>query len=924
MPRRYNLRPRKDVDVKWIEDETLKDEDSEEEEDSDYEPSDHEEEDAELDEEMDESETETETESETSKPAVIQIPMPKKGMRVKIEIDNRDEDDGMFLLADDDDDEEDDEFMEYLMNKYVPPSRISNKRKKSDKEDDDEPELSLNRDEQTYFDELPKSKQKKFKKQMKQVALVSKDENTPAKFRILDLPIAESIKSLVIKKIDLLNDMDGGEVHKLRNWVDGFMRLPFGNHVPLPVRFEDGPKPCADFLSDTRKSLDKSVYGMNGAKTQIMQILAQWISNPASVGNVIALKGPPGVGKCHAKDTPILMYDGTVKLVQDIVIGDLVMGDDSTPRTVTNLGRGRDMMYDIIPTGKNKEKFTVNSEHILCLKQTGVGSIKTVARLNNKVAFKTIRFDNKEKKLKYLTFSSYEEAKSYLESFTEEDRITEISVKDYLKLPSQVKTHWLKGYKKAVEFQPHPVDFDPYILGLWLGDGTSCTCEITNQDATVLGYLNTALRKYDSMLVYRSKYTYRIRGYKKNKNVFLDFLQKYNLINNKHIPNAYKINSREIRLQVLAGLIDTDGYMSNNCYEITQKNKVLADDIVFLARSLGFSVTIKENEKSCMYKDEKRIGLYHNIIISGDLSEVPVRIARKKGSVRTQIKDHLVYGFEVREIGEGDYYGFTLDGNCRYFIGDFTVTHNTSFARNGIASALKRPFEFFSLGGATDSSTFVGHSYTYEGSTWGRIVDGLMHARCMNPVMYFDELDKVSTTPQGEEIISMLIHLTDRSQNTQFHDRYFAGVDFDLSQCLFVFSFNDENKVHPILRDRMQVIHCSGYNADEKKIILNQFIWPQILERIKMTDGLTITDEAVKHIIQEYSHEEEGVRNLIRSVETLVTRINLLRIADEATAKSYPFYTKVTLPMSITPDNVKHILQDMTRQDNESWRRLYV
>lgn len=542
MPRRYNLRPRKDVDVKWIEDETLKDEDSEEEEDSDYEPSDHEEEDAELDEEMDESESETETHDN---PAVIQIPMPKKGMRVKIEIDNRDEDDGLFLMADDDEEEEDDEFMEYLMNKYVPPSRISNKRKKTDKEDDDEPELSLNRDEQTYFDELPKSKQKKFKKQMKQVALVSKDENTPAKFRILDLPIAESIKSLVIKKIDLLNDMDGGEVHKLRNWVDGFMRLPFGNHVPLPVRFEDGPKPCADFLSDTRKSLDKSVYGMNGAKTQIMQILAQWISNPASVGNVIALKGPPGVGK-------------------------------------------------------------------------------------------------------------------------------------------------------------------------------------------------------------------------------------------------------------------------------------------------------------------------------------------------------------------------------------------TSFARNGIASALKRPFEFFSLGGATDSSTFVGHSYTYEGSTWGRIVDGLMHARCMNPVMYFDELDKVSTTPQGEEIISMLIHLTDRSQNTQFHDRYFAGVDFDLSQCLFVFSFNDENKVHPILRDRMQVIHCAGYNADEKKIILNQFIWPQILERIKMTDGLTITEEAVKHIIQEYSHEEEGVRNLIRSVETLVTRINLLRIADEATAKSYPFYTKVTLPMSITPENVKHILQDMTRQDNESWRRLYV
>jgi ATP-dependent Lon protease len=192
----------------------------------------------------------------------------------------------------------------------------------------------------------------------------------------------------------------------------------------------------------------------------------------------------------------------------------------------------------------------------------------------------------------------------------------------------------------------------------------------------------------------------------------------------------------------------------------------------------------------------------------------------------------------------------------------------------------------------------------------------------MNPVLYFDELDKVSTTPHGEEIISMLIHLTDRSQNTQFHDRYFAGVDFDLSQCLFVFSYNDESKIHPVLRDRMQVIQCSGYSADEKKSILTQYVWPQILERIKMPD-LSISEEAIKFLINEYSKEEEGVRTLMRAVESLVTRINLLRIADEETAKSYKFYTKITLPLAITSDLAKHILQDMTPTVNESWRHLY-
>jgi ATP-dependent Lon protease len=247
----------------------------------------------------------------------------------------------------------------------------------------------------------------------------------------------------------------------------------------------------------------------------------------------------------------------------------------------------------------------------------------------------------------------------------------------------------------------------------------------------------------------------------------------------------------------------------------------------------------------------------------------------------------------------------------------------TSFAKNGVAGALKRPFEFFSLGGATDSANFVGHSYTYEGSMWGRIADSLMNAQCMNPVMYFDELDKVSTTPHGEEIVSMLIHMTDRSQNSQFHDRYFAGVDIDLSQCLFVFSFNDENKVHPILKDRMQVIHCSGYTSDEKKIIVTQYVWPQILDRIKL-DGLTIDDDAIKFLINEYSHEEEGVRTLIRAVETLMTRINLLRIADEETAKSYKFYTKITLPLKVDIELAKHILQDMNTQPNESWRHLYV
>jgi ATP-dependent Lon protease len=248
----------------------------------------------------------------------------------------------------------------------------------------------------------------------------------------------------------------------------------------------------------------------------------------------------------------------------------------------------------------------------------------------------------------------------------------------------------------------------------------------------------------------------------------------------------------------------------------------------------------------------------------------------------------------------------------------------TSFARNAIAQVLKRPFEFFSLGGASDIATFVGHSYTYEGSIWGRIADALMRTKVMNPVIYFDELDKVSGTPHGEEIISMMIHMTDRSQNTQFHDRYFSGVDFDLSQCIFVFSFNDIDKVHPILRDRMTVINCGGYSEADKKVILKDFIWKQLLKTLLFDpNDITLKDDAVSYLISEYSSNEKGVRTLIRTVETMMTRLNMLRVAKHPSMKEYNFYMDFELPLQISESIVKTLLCDLNKKDIESWKTMY-
>jgi ATP-dependent Lon protease len=438
----------------------------------------------------------------------------QENIQVTIQISLDNEEDSDYVPSES---EPDEEFLQFILNKYAakqaqqptnvfPPSKA----KPPKKEKPEKIPLKLTKSEETYYKSQPSAKRKELLELMNRVSSLVLDEgDVPHKFRVLQLPISDFVKSNVIKKIGMLAEIreEGGDGHKLRSWVDAFMRVPFGKTVPLPVQLSDGQKKCTEFMVEAKKTMDKHIYGMESTKLQIMQIIAQWIVNPSSVGNVIALQGPMGVGK------------------------------------------------------------------------------------------------------------------------------------------------------------------------------TSC-------------------------------------------------------------------------------------------------------------------------------------------------------------------------------------------------------------ARNAIAEVLQRPFEFFTLGGASDISNFIGHSYTYEGSLWGRIVDSLMNAKTMNPVMYFDELDKISGTPQGEEIVSMMIHMTDRSQNSQFHDRYFAGVDFDLSQCLFVFSFNDIDKVHPILKDRMTIIHCDGYNEKDKTIILKDYIWPQILEMLSFDKkDILLKDSAIKFIIQEFSKEEQGVRTLIRTVESMMTRLNMLRVANDESIK---------------------------------------
>jgi ATP-dependent Lon protease len=248
-------------------------------------------------------------------------------------------------------------------------------------------------------------------------------------------------------------------------------------------------------------------------------------------------------------------------------------------------------------------------------------------------------------------------------------------------------------------------------------------------------------------------------------------------------------------------------------------------------------------------------------------------------------------------------------------------TGKTSLVKEGISKILNRPFAFIALGGATDSSFLEGHSYTYEGSTWGKIVQILIDSKCMNPVIYFDELDKISDTPRGEEIAGILTHLTDTSQNSQFHDKYFAEINFDLSKCLFIFSYNDESKVNPILKDRMYRIQTKGYNQKQKTVIGNDYLLPKIREQVKFEQkDIIIPDDTLHYIIDNYCNKEDGVRNLKRCLEIIYTKLNLYRLMKpDSNLFEEDMSLKVVFPFTVS----KEIVDKLIKKDDNNVSAMY-
>jgi len=244
----------------------------------------------------------------------------------------------------------------------------------------------------------------------------------------------------------------------------------------------------------------------------------------------------------------------------------------------------------------------------------------------------------------------------------------------------------------------------------------------------------------------------------------------------------------------------------------------------------------------------------------------------------------------------------------------------TSLIKNGIAKALDWPFQFISLGGDSDATTYTGHQLVYESSHCGKIVNSFVAAKSMSMVLMFDELDKISGTPKGEEVQNMLIHLTDPVQNGDFEDKYLSGVPIDLSKVMFVFSGNDITKIDRVLLDRMIVIELQGYSSKEKLAIAEQYLVPAALKEVNLTEKVGISSEVLQHVIEEYAKEEKGVRQLKRCVEGIIQKINMLRIFN---SKDLPFHIKdFSLPFVVKKEHIQLFLKKKDTSD-ESFRSLY-
>jgi len=420
------------------------------------------------------------------------------------------------------------------------------------------------------------------------------------------------------------------------------------------------PVPSTNFEEVIMPDSTRSEYQMN-----IIDFLTNPEMQKITKKRGFLLYGAPG---CHRIGQHLLMFDGSVKKVEDIVVGDFLMGPDSKPREVLELKRGNGKMVQITPV--KGSPFVVNDEHVM-----------TIVRSRSMVHGKRVYLNDGTIDVPFCEWERWSESK-----------------KSNFKL-----------FHTGIEFPEAVQIINPYFLGLLLGDGflggapskrlgrpEGSVVITTMDDEIVKESVDQAERWGVKCIIQNNVGSNRSKNYRFSKmcgknNPLITTLDKMGLYGkcsyDKFIPKEYKVASRSQRLSILAGLMDTDGHYDSGgkCFDYISKSKALSEDVAFVARSLGFFVTLNPCEKFCQTGNG---GIYYRLCISGDVKSIPTKISHKIATARTQIKGVLRTGFKAKRLGKENFYGFTLSGDGRYLMDDFLVTHNT-----GKTSGVKAMFK---------------------------------------------------------------------------------------------------------------------------------------------------------------------------------------------------------------------------------------
>lgn len=759
-----------------------------------------------------------------------------------------------------------------------------------------------------YFNNLPKDQQIYYINLHSNLNM-SNCNKIPQKYKLLDTQMSIQNKMVIMNKIkefETLNE-HSNEYHKLNKWINAVMKIPFGKYISLPhyVTREEQ----YNFLKNVNTTLNSEVYGHYDAKNKILQIIAQWLSDSNSVGNAIAIQGPPGIGKTS------LIKNGLAKAL-NIPFNFIALSNIND----VSLLEGHSYTYEgsmwgyiadiLMNSGCMNPIIFFDELDKICDSSRGDEIISLLIHLVDKTQ------NNKFHDAYFAGIDIDLSRIFYIFSYNDESKVSKI-------LRDRIMTIKLAGFDIRDKIEIVKKHIAPHVLSI-----------------------STDIFLPDNVIEYIiSKYTNEV-GVRKLKECIETMFSKLNLLEyigeNKEIDIKYRLNKFEnpltITKDVATLLLETEYYHELENEEkkqyISKKEnipKLNHQDILTEERIINLSINATSKkivlEKFREYVETHpkssefdKINKWISSILKipfGKYINLPLYNYDSESNYLKYVNNVL----DRSIFGQNNVKNKLLQIVAQWIsnpnsIGNVIALYGppgigkTSIIKNGLAQALNIPFNFINLGGYQDSSILRGHSPTYIGATWGKIVEILMSSQCMNPIIYFDELDKVSGTEKGQEIINTLMYLVDPAQNDKFQDIYFTGVDIDLSRALFIFSYNHDYLIDAILKDRITKIKMDGYTIMEKVNIALEYLIPDICREIGISkNDIIFKPENIKCIINRYESEEKGVRGLRKRIFSICSKINLLRYINDKDI-DIKYFFEVKFPMNITNDIIKKLLSD--------------